>query len=61
MAESESILVSVVESAYIKLRNFGVPLPVCSCMQDKGLQLESAQWTALLRMSLSLTSSEPGD
>ena len=46
MAESGSILVSVLESTYTKLRKFGVPLPVCICMQDKGLQLESAQWTA---------------
>ena len=37
---------SVLESTYTKLRKFGVPLPVCICMQDKGLQLESAQWTA---------------
>jgi len=44
-AESGRILVSVLESSYTELK-FGVPLPVCICMQDKGLQLECAQWTA---------------
>ena len=37
---------SVLESSYTELKKFGVPLPVCICMQDKGLQLECAQWTA---------------
>jgi len=46
MAESGRILVSVLESSYTELKKFGVPLPVCICMQDKGLQLECAQWTA---------------
>jgi len=46
MAESERILVSALESSYTELKKFGVPLPVCICMQDKGLQLECAQWTA---------------
>jgi len=46
MAESGRILVSVLESSYTELKKFAVPLPVCICMQDKGLQLECAQWTA---------------
>ena len=28
------------------LQKSGVPLPVCMCMQGKGLQLGNAQWTA---------------
>ena len=40
------ILVSVLESPYTVLQRSGIPLPVCLCMQGKGLQLEDAQWTA---------------
>ena len=47
-AESTRILVSVVEYPYTLLQKFGVPLPVCICMQSKSLQLEDAQWTAKL-------------
>ena len=28
------------------LQKSGIPLPVCMCMQGKGLQLGDAQWTA---------------
>ena len=40
------IVVSVLESPYTMLQKSGVPLPVCMCMQGKGLQLGNAQWTA---------------
>ena len=37
---------SVLESPYTLLQKSGIPLPVCICMQGKGLQLGDAQWTA---------------
>ena len=37
---------SVLESPYAVLQKSGIPLPVCMCMQGKGLQLGDAQWTA---------------
>ena len=43
---AERICVSVLESPYSMLTEFGVPLPVCLCMQNKGLQLDKALWTA---------------
>ena len=46
MAESETTVVSVLEGPYTILNKFGVPLPVCFCMQGNELQLRNAQWTA---------------
>ena len=40
------VVVSILESPYTLLQKSGVPLPVCICMQGKGLQLGNAQWTA---------------
>ena len=37
---------SVLEGPYTILNKFGVPLPVCLCIQGNGLQLRNAQWTA---------------
>ena len=37
---------SVLEGPYTILNTFGVPFPVCLCMQGNGLQLRNAQWTA---------------
>ena len=46
MAESAKIFVSIIEGPYTILKECGVPLPVCVSMQDKGLLLGNAQWTA---------------
>ena len=46
MTESANIVVAVLEAPYASLHKYGVPLPVCLCMQGKGIQLGSAQWTA---------------
>ena len=43
---AERICVSVLESPYSILTEFGVPLPVCICIQNKGLQLDKVLWTA---------------
>ena len=36
------VVVSILESPYTLLQKSGVPLPVCICMQGKGLQLGNA-------------------
>ena len=46
MAAEHRICVSVLEGAFVGLREVGVPLPVCMHLQDKGARFESAQWTA---------------
>ena len=40
------IRVSVLEGSFAGLQGVGIPLPVCIHLQDLGLQLEGAQWTA---------------
>jgi len=46
MAADQRICVSVLEGAFVSLREVGTPLPVCMHLKDKGAQLESVQWTA---------------
>ena len=38
--------VSMLEGSFTGLQGVGIPLPVCIHLQDLGLQLEGAQWTA---------------
>ena len=40
------ICMSVLEGSFAGLQGVGIPLPVCIHLQDLGLQLEGAQWTA---------------
>ena len=42
----EPICVVVLESAYARLKAAGLPLPVCMQLQDLGVRLSDARWTA---------------
>ena len=46
MVETSKIRVTVLESHYVSLEDHGVPLSVCLQLQQLGLQLSQAQWTA---------------
>ena len=46
MVETTRIRVAVLESQYVSLGELGVPLSVCVQLQQLGLQLHEAQWTA---------------
>ena len=46
MVEATRIRVAVLESQYVSLGDLGVPFSVCLQMQQLGLQLHEAQWTA---------------
>ena len=46
MVETTRIRVAVLEDQYVSLGNHGVPLSVCLQLQQLGLQLHEAQWTA---------------
>lgn len=46
MAQTAAIRVSVLEGCYNHLQAVGVPLPLCMHMQELGLFLNTAQWTA---------------
>ena len=46
MVETTRIRVAVLESHYASLLDIGVPFSVCLQLQELGLQLNDAQWTA---------------
>ena len=46
MVETPRIRVAVLEGQYASLMDQGVPLSVCLHLQQLGLQLQQAQWTA---------------
>ena len=46
MAQTAAIRVSVLEGSYAHLQAVGVPLPLCMHMQELGVWLNEAQWTA---------------
>lgn len=46
MAQTTAIRVSVLEGSYSHLQASGVPLPLCIHMQELGVMLSTAQWTA---------------
>ena len=46
MAANHQISVSVLDGAFVQLSKVGVPMPVCFHLQEQGLHLRSANWTA---------------
>ena len=46
MVETTRIRVAVLESHYASLLDIGIPFFVCLQLQELGLQLNDAQWTA---------------
>ena len=43
---NNAIRVAVLESPLLATHGASVPLPICHCMQERGLTLQKAQWTA---------------